>query len=87
MTWEYPQAIELIASGKIQVAPLITAVASLEEDDVTVMVVAQPKHCQELSSRPLAVNARAPHRSDLLEMYDTSALIVANTAWASREQA
>ena len=28
---EYPQAIELIASGKIQVAPLITAVASLEE--------------------------------------------------------
>ena len=28
---EYPQAIELIASGKIQVAPLITAVAPLEE--------------------------------------------------------
>ena len=28
---EYPQAIELIASGKIQVKPLITAVASLEE--------------------------------------------------------
>jgi L-iditol 2-dehydrogenase len=28
---EYPQAIELIARGKIQVAPLITAVASLEE--------------------------------------------------------
>jgi L-iditol 2-dehydrogenase len=28
---EYPQAIELIASGKIQVQPLITAVASLEE--------------------------------------------------------
>ncbi|MGH9604977.1 MAG: galactitol-1-phosphate 5-dehydrogenase [Terracidiphilus sp.] len=27
---EYPQAIELIASGKIQVKPLITAVASLE---------------------------------------------------------
>ena len=27
---EYPQAIELIASGKIQVAPLITAVAALE---------------------------------------------------------
>ncbi len=28
---EYPQAIELIASGKIQVKPFITAVASLEE--------------------------------------------------------
>ena len=28
---EYPQAIELIASGKIMVAPLITAVAPLEE--------------------------------------------------------
>lgn len=28
---EYPQAIELISSGKIQVKPLITAVASLEE--------------------------------------------------------
>ncbi len=28
---EYPQAIELIADGKIKVAPLITAVASLEE--------------------------------------------------------
>ena len=28
---EYPQAIELIASGKIKVKPLITAVASLEE--------------------------------------------------------
>lgn len=28
---EYPQAIKLIASGKIQVKPLITAVASLEE--------------------------------------------------------
>jgi L-iditol 2-dehydrogenase len=28
---EYPQAIELIGSGKIQVKPLITAVASLEE--------------------------------------------------------
>lgn len=28
---EYPQAIELIANGKIKVAPLITAVASLEE--------------------------------------------------------
>lgn len=28
---EYPQAIELIAGGKIQVGPLITAVASLEE--------------------------------------------------------
>ncbi len=28
---EYPQAIELIANGKIQVKPLITAVASLEE--------------------------------------------------------
>lgn len=28
---EYPQAIELIANGKIQVGPLITAVASLEE--------------------------------------------------------
>ncbi len=28
---EYPDAIELIASGKIQVKPLITAVASLEE--------------------------------------------------------
>jgi L-iditol 2-dehydrogenase len=28
---EYPQAIELIAEGKIQVKPLITAVASLEE--------------------------------------------------------
>jgi L-iditol 2-dehydrogenase len=28
---EYPQAIELIASGKIQVKPLITAVATLEE--------------------------------------------------------
>ena len=28
---EYPEAIELIASGKIQVKPLITAVASLEE--------------------------------------------------------
>ena len=28
---EYPQAIELIASGKIKVAPLITAVAPLEE--------------------------------------------------------
>jgi L-iditol 2-dehydrogenase len=28
---EYPQAIELIASGAIQVKPLITAVASLEE--------------------------------------------------------
>lgn len=28
---EYPQAIELMASGKIQVNPLITAVASLEE--------------------------------------------------------
>jgi L-iditol 2-dehydrogenase len=28
---EYPQAIELIASGKIQVKPLITAIASLEE--------------------------------------------------------
>ncbi|MGD0348280.1 MAG: galactitol-1-phosphate 5-dehydrogenase [Terracidiphilus sp.] len=28
---EYPQAIELIASGKIQVAPLITAIAPLEE--------------------------------------------------------
>jgi L-iditol 2-dehydrogenase len=28
---EYPQAIELIADGKIQVKPLITAVAALEE--------------------------------------------------------
>jgi L-iditol 2-dehydrogenase len=28
---EYPEAIELIANGKIQVEPLITAVASLEE--------------------------------------------------------
>jgi L-iditol 2-dehydrogenase len=28
---EYPQAIELVASGKIQVEPLITAVAPLEE--------------------------------------------------------
>ncbi len=28
---EYPQAIELIAGGKIKVAPLITAVAPLEE--------------------------------------------------------
>ncbi len=28
---EYPQAIELIANGKIQVSPLITAVAPLEE--------------------------------------------------------
>jgi L-iditol 2-dehydrogenase len=28
---EYPQAIELIANGKIKVKPLITAVASLEE--------------------------------------------------------
>ena len=28
---EYPQAIELIASGKIKVGPLITAVAPLEE--------------------------------------------------------
>ncbi len=28
---EYPEAIQLIASGKIQVKPLITAVASLEE--------------------------------------------------------
>lgn len=28
---EYPQAIELIASGQIQVKPLITAIASLEE--------------------------------------------------------
>ena len=28
---EYPQAIELIANGKIQVEPLITAVASLED--------------------------------------------------------
>ena len=28
---EYPQAIELIADGKIKVAPLITAVAPLEE--------------------------------------------------------
>jgi L-iditol 2-dehydrogenase len=28
---EYPEAIELIAQGKIQVKPLITAVASLEE--------------------------------------------------------
>ena len=28
---EYPQAIELIASGRIKVSPLITAVASLEE--------------------------------------------------------
>lgn len=28
---EYPQAIELVASGKIQVKPLITAVAALEE--------------------------------------------------------
>jgi L-iditol 2-dehydrogenase len=28
---EYPQAIELIANGKIKVAPLITAVAPLEE--------------------------------------------------------
>lgn len=28
---EYPEAIELIASGKIQVKPLITAVASLEQ--------------------------------------------------------
>jgi L-iditol 2-dehydrogenase len=28
---EYPQAIELIASGKIQVKPLITAIAPLEE--------------------------------------------------------
>jgi L-iditol 2-dehydrogenase len=28
---EYPEAIELIASGRIQVKPLITAVASLEE--------------------------------------------------------
>ncbi|MDE3148384.1 MAG: galactitol-1-phosphate 5-dehydrogenase [Acidobacteriota bacterium] len=28
---EYPQAIELIANGKIQVKPLITAVATLEE--------------------------------------------------------
>jgi len=28
---EYPQAIELIANGKMQVKPLITAVASLEE--------------------------------------------------------
>jgi L-iditol 2-dehydrogenase len=27
---EYPQAIELIANGKIQVKPLITAVAALE---------------------------------------------------------
>jgi len=28
---EYPQAIEMIASGKIKVAPLITAVAPLSE--------------------------------------------------------
>jgi len=28
---EYPQAIELIASGKIKVGPLITAVAPLED--------------------------------------------------------
>jgi L-iditol 2-dehydrogenase len=28
---EYPEAIELIAAGKIKVKPLITAVASLEE--------------------------------------------------------
>ncbi len=28
---EYPEAIELIANGKIQVKPLITAVATLEE--------------------------------------------------------
>jgi len=28
---EYPQAIELIASGRMQVSPLITAVAPLEE--------------------------------------------------------
>jgi L-iditol 2-dehydrogenase len=28
---EYPQAIELVASGKIQVAPLITAIAPLED--------------------------------------------------------
>ena len=28
---EYPQAIELIASGKIKVAPLITSIAPLEE--------------------------------------------------------
>jgi len=28
---EYPQAIELIANGKIQVKPLVTAVAALEE--------------------------------------------------------
>ena len=28
---EYPQAIELVASGKIQVKPLISAIAPLEE--------------------------------------------------------
>jgi len=28
---EYPRAIELVASGRIQVKPLITAVAPLEE--------------------------------------------------------
>jgi len=28
---EYPQAIELVSSGRIKVAPLITAVASLED--------------------------------------------------------
>jgi L-iditol 2-dehydrogenase len=28
---EYPEAIELVASGKIKVKPLITAIASLEE--------------------------------------------------------
>ncbi len=28
---EYPQAIELIASGRMQVTPLITAVAPLED--------------------------------------------------------
>lgn len=28
---EYPEAIELMASGKIQVKPLITAIAPLEE--------------------------------------------------------
>ena len=39
---EYPEAIELVASGKIQVKPLITAVAPLEDG---------PKWFERLHSR------------------------------------
>lgn len=57
---EYPQAMELMAAGKIQVGPLITAVASLEEGPrwFERLHSGEPNLMKViLSPRPQAVNA------------------------------